>query len=567
MDQIPVPVPLPVLSLDSAKRQINTIKEIWNQFNQKTLKFSTNVTLIGSCVTVRKGKAGKMLFIELLDGSTVKTLQCICDSAPDELTDKRYSVNWEPLFDHCYRGATVELSGTIESSPAVGQPIEFVVTSFKCLGKIKEPEKYFLGQRGFINRDILRQIPHQRGHTQLFTAIQIIKQVGYQALHEAMAMMGIGEIQPTTISSNECEDGAHPFTISTLFDNKDCKTVPVKEDGSFDWSQDFFGKRVYLTVSSQLHLEATTLSCKRDSYCLTNAFRAEPSTSPAHLAEFIMPEWEIIGGGLIRNMSIAQTLLKHIFTKVLDNCMDELLYLESYRHQDDDVWYSGEKASLKELRKDVKAKKITKEELETKTQVVETEYSRRKGLPSIIDRLSKYRDQAFAITTHEECVRMMLEHVATGKVKFDVIPGYEDDLTRQHEYYISEVLFGGLPTFIRYFPKKIKAFYMPVIKEDTVASRMGIQHVEGYDLIFPYTGEVVGGSQRIHDEDELVSRMTELGMNLDELAWYIQLRRDASLPHGGAGLGLGRLFMVMTGILNNKDMQEFPRGAGLKCFA
>ena len=556
----------PTLTLDLAKRSTDNIKTIWSLFNKKELKFGTTVTLIGSCVTVRKGKAGKMLFIELLDGSTVKTIQCICDSAPDELTDPRYLINWQSLFDHCCRGATVELIGSIESSPAPLQPIELIVKQFTCLGSIKEPEKYFLGQRGFIGRDILRHIPHQRGHTQLFVAIQIIKQQGYKTLHEAMALMDVGEIQGTLLTGNECEDGAHPFTVTTLLDKQSNNSVSLST-GTIDWSKDFFGKRVYLTVSSQLHLEASVLSSKRDSYCMTVAFRAEPSTSICHLAEFVMPEWEIIGGGLNRNMAIAQTLLKYIFTKVLENCQDELAYLESYRKQEDDVWYSGELASIKELRKDVKTKKISNEDLELKIKQVEAEHEKRQGLPSIIDRLTKYRDQEFAITTHEQCVKIMLSDIAAKKVKFDVVPAYEDDLTRQHEYYISEVIFKGLPTFIRYFPKKIKAFYMPVIKEDTEASRLGIEHVEGYDLIFPLIGEVIGGSQRISSEDELVARMTELNMDLDELAWYIKLRQDATLPHGGAGLGLGRLFMVMTGIFNIKDMQEFPRGAGLKCFA
>lgn len=162
---------------------------------------------------------------------------------------------------------------------------------------------------------------------------------------------------------------------------------------------------------------------------------------------------------------------------------------------------------------------------------------------------------------------LLLYSVASGKAKFDAIPGYGDDLTRQHEYYITEQLFGGRPTFVRFFPKKIKAFYMPVIKEDTEASRSGIEHVNGYDLLFPFVGEVVGGSQRIDNEAELRGRMTELGMSLTELQWYIDLRRDASLPHGGAGLGFGRAMIVLTGIHNIKDMQEFPRACGLNCFA
>ena len=160
---------------------------------------------------------------------------------------------------------------------------------------------------------------------------------------------------------------------------------------------------------------------------------------------------------------------------------------------------------------------------------------------------------------------MMLQDVADGKVKFDVDPKYADDLNRQHENYITDILFGGIPVFVRFFPKKIKAFYMPVIKEDDVVD--GIEHVDNYDLLFPHLGECIGASTRIDNENELVSRMTELGMKLDELDWYIDLRKNSSLPHGGGGLGLSRLFMAISGIQNAKDMNDFPRAYGLSCFA
>lgn len=541
-----------ILSDKMAMSPYHTIKQIWTQFKTGTLKLddSQAKVLRGSCITVRKGKT--MLFLELCDGSTIETLQCICDAEAD-------LSKWTPLFEHCHRGATVELTGVVQKSPASGQPIEFVVSEFKCLGIIKDPETYFLGQQGFLHRDALRLIPHQRHHSILFTAIQILKQTCYESLHNSMNSLGIGEIQPTLITGNECEEGAHPFTVTTLLDSQDPKKV-FTEKGIPDWSSDFFGKRACLTVSSQLHLEATVLGTKRDAYCMTTAFRAEPSKSPMHLAEFLMPEWELIGGGLQRNMAVAQFILQKMFTKVLDECMPELEWLEEYRAKDDKAWYEFELNVVKN-----KQKSISKQEFIALKDAVKVEYSRKKSLPSIIDRLTKYRDLPFAVTTHADCVRMMLEDVAKGKIKFDVQPDYAGDLTRQHEYYITEVLFGGRPTFVRFFPKKIKAFYMPVIKEDIPID--GVEHVEGFDLLFPFVGEVVGGSQRIDSEDELIKRMTELGMKLDELQWYIDLRRRGSFPHGGAGLGFGRAMIVITGIHNIKDMQEFPRACGLACFA
>jgi len=163
-----------------------------------------------------------------------------------------------------------------------------------------------------------------------------VKQQSYLAYHEAMKALGIGELQPTLITSNECESGAYPFTVTTVIDQ-------LKDDASkIDFTKDFFGRQTYLTVSSQLHLEATVLGTKRDGYCMTTAFRAEPSKSPMHLAEFLMPEWEIIGGGLVRNMAVAQSTLKRMFSKVLAECLPELEYLESYRHLEDKHIYDTE---------------------------------------------------------------------------------------------------------------------------------------------------------------------------------------------------------------------------------
>lgn len=467
-------------------------------------------TLCGSCYSVRKGK--KYCFIELLDGSTVRTLQCMFPSTMDALAK------------HCNRGATVELTGKVIPCPDRPHLVEFHVESYVCLGGIKDPSTYILDVKGFTTRDTLRAIPHKRHHTQLFAAIQIIKQRAYDAYHTAMRELGIGEIQPTLITGNECEAGACPFTVTTIEHQ--------------DYAKDFFSKRAFLTVSSQLHLEATVLGTKRDGYCMTTAFRAEPSKSPMHLAEFLMPEWELIGGGLERNMAVAQYTLKRIIQAVLDDCLDELKFLEQYKQDEE--------------------RHVTTP-LEAKPG-----YDKTKPLPPLIERLRRYVAEDFVISSHEECVRIMLQDVQAGKAKFEVKPTYDGDLSREHEYYITEVIYGGLPVFVRYFPKDIKAFYMPVIKED---SPSGVEHIDGYDLLFPYCGEVVGGSQRIHQEEELVDRMAKLGMCSKDLDWYIDLRRDASLPHGGAGLGFGRMLIVITGIHNIKDMQEFPRAYGLACHA
>lgn len=543
------------LTRKMARSPYDTIKKVWHNFRRKTLIFGTHFRFRGQCLTVRQAKAGRMLFIELCDGSTVRSLQCIADSQPETVDDSRHRLDWAPLFDHCSRGATVELIGTIEKSPAKGQPIEFVVNDFKCLGKITDPLTYPLGQRCYLPRELLRQMPDKRGQTQLFLAIQIIKQRVYSALHEVMKELEIGEIQPTLITSNECEDGAHPFTATIILDNDEI--IPRLEDGNIDWSQDFFGKRVYLTVSSQLHLEATVLSTKRDGYCMTTAFRAEPSDTTSHLAEFLMPEWELIGGGLERNMAVAQTVLQYIFRSVLEDCRDELEYLDDYRIYEkieENPDYQKEMSDLTAQKlgkkKHFKAQKEIKERWTTQIKEQTT---------SLIDKLTIYAAEPFVVTTHQECVKQIHEAIFASKLPEEMMLGFEDDLSRQHEYWICQEIGGGLPVFVTHFPKKVKAFYMPIVVDGE------FEKVDCYDLLLPEVGEVVGGSQRIDDAGELVRRMQELDMNLEELDWYIQLRKDASLPHGGAGLGFGRLMMMITGIGNIKDMQEFPRAFRLRC--
>lgn len=549
-----------VLTDAMAFKPYSDIKTIWSEFNSDTIKFDASVTLRGACVTVRKANAGALLFIELIDGSTVKTLQCVCDSSPADEADKRHQIDWKPLFAHCSRGATVELVGRIMQSPAKGQPIELLVDAFKCLGPIADPEAYPLGQRGYLPRDFLRTIPHQRHHAQVFLAIQLIKQCAYNAFHERMYQLGIGEVQPTIITSNECEEGAHPFTVTTLVKPK-LEEIPSK-DGMTDFSKDFFGKQVYLTVSSQLHLEATVLGTRLDGYCMTPAFRAEPSTGPLHLAEFLMPEWELIGGGVERNMAVAQSTLQYVFKRVLENCMDEVVFLEEYRKKDEEKLKEVEMGKWKAKKALIQKKELTKKEWSAMKVKIEEEFKKRAERPSIIERLERYANEPFIVATHDQCVKTLLEHIEQGKVVFDETPGYGEDFSKQHEFYITQEIYGGYPVFVQHYPKKIKAFYMPVIE-----STDEVERVDCYDLLFPFVGEVVGGSQRIHDYSELVQRMDEMHMDKEGLKWYLDLRKDASLPHGGAGLGFGRMLIVISGINNIKDFQEFPRAFAMQCFA
>lgn len=524
-----------------------TIREVWYLFERFPERIiNQDIQLRGRIFTERGNK--ELRFIELLDGSTVRTIQCVCDSKTNQ------DLDWETLFSHASRGATVKLKGTLIKSPAKGQPIELSVKDFECWGKVDD--SYQLASKGKITRDFLRTIPHIRHHTLIFTAIQCIKQSVYKGFHDSMKEMGIGEIQPTLITSNECESGAFPFTVTTLL--KDDPNLPTVKDGKqIDFSKDFFGKRVFLTVSSQLHLEATVCGTGRDGYVMTTAFRAEPSKGPLHLAEFLMPEWELVDSGLEGNMAVAQQSIQHCLQKVLRECKPELQYLEKYRLKELDDNKTKALADHK-----IKKKDMNKKEWVNAKKMIEKSFEDKKNRLPLVERLQRYVDNQFVVSSHEECVRLMLKDVEEGKVQFTETPGYDQDLSKEHERYITEVIYDGLPVFVRYFPKEIKAFYMPVIDKGAE-----IEHVDCYDLLFPYVGEVVGGSQRVHDYDHLKERMEEIGMNIEPLQWYLDLRRYGSIPHGGAGIGFGRLLLVITDIFNIKDMQEFPRGYGGICHA
>jgi asparaginyl-tRNA synthetase len=455
--------------------------------------------IVGRVHTSRQG--GSVTFVELYDSSTIKPIQCV--------------VKGKEIF---HQGSVISISGRVIRTPDAKQPVEIKVSDFQVIGSVVDLSSYPLAGKSAVSREVMRTFPHLRIRSRLFGALGLIKQTVYRALHESFTAQGIGEIQPVTITGNECEEGSHPFQVTTvpLVGTADMDMEDVRMES------DFFKKWVYLTVSGQLHLEAVVLGLLTDGYCMTTAFRAEPSKTQLHAAEFPMPEWELMSGLLSTNIQVASTLVKDIIAEVLRQHRYELEYLEDY------------------IRREIPDSDIG----------------------ALIERLERYRDTEFVVTTHHQCVKRMLQDVKDGKMEFTELPAYTDDFTKEHEYYICQ-MYGDIPVFVRYYPKAIKAFYMPVIdlEEDEVP------RVDCFDMLFPHIGEVVGGSTRIHKEDELVERMTELDMDLEPLDWYIKLRRYGTHPHGGAGLGLSRLLMVITGIKNIRDMMDFPRTYRSACYA
>lgn len=455
------------------------------------------------------GKGKNILFVKLKDGSYMEHLQII-------FSEKDLSSDKQGYFDDIYSkakiGVSLSVTGLIVKSPGKGQTIEMQAHEYVILGDVMNPEKYPISKNE-ISMDFLRTIPHLRPRTDTHQAILRIKSALKVAVTEYFDQLGFFEVQSPCITDNECESGANPFTVTTLLG--DTNTL---EDGKIDYTKDFFKKHCYLTVSGQLHLEALVGGLGK-AYCWTTAFRAEPSTGPRHLGEFWMLELEFCFGTLEDNMKVNEGCVKHCLKKVLERCRLELEFLQS------------------------------------------------KFKPGLIETLEKYRDNIFVVSSHEECVKLMLQDIQDGKVKIDKnkvpdgdlftfkeSPGYEDDLSKDHERYITEVLYKGMPVFVKHFPAKIKSFYMPKIDEGA-----DVEHVDGFDMLVPEIGEVVGGSQRISDYENLITRMDEMKVSRDKLEYYLELRKYGSVPHGGSGIGIDRLLMLCTGIFNIKDMVPFPR--------
>ena len=487
-----------------------THTDIKDLYSKPEEYIGTTVTVNGWIKTFRSsGGKGKTLgFARLSDGSCLQTLQIIYDVKT--LTD-------DTIFKKGKTGVSIMTTGLIVKSPKTGQPIEMQAHTYQIYGDVVNPETYPISKSEH-SMEYLRTVQHLRYRTDTHASIGRIKSVMRLAAAEYFDKHGFAEVQVPCVTDNECESGANPFCLTTLLSDK-IDTIPTTDGSIIDYTQDFFKKRCYLTVSGQLHLEALVLGGLGKAWTMTTAFRAEPSTGIRHLGEFWMLELEFCFGTLEDNMKVNEGCIKHCLTKVLERCYPELEFLQQ------------------------------------------------KFKPNLIETLKKYVDNSFVISTHEECVKIMLDDITSGKVKIDPekkadsdlhifkeIPGYADDLSKDHERYITEVIFNGMPVFVRYFPAKVKAFYMPKI--DTGAD---IEHVDGFDLLFPEIGEVVGGSQRESDYDTLLSRMIEMGVKPESLEFYLDLRKYGTVPHGGSGIGFDRLMMVSTGIFNIRDMIPFPR--------
>ncbi len=431
--------------------------------------------------TVRTSK--QVAFLDVNDGSNLAGLQVVAGS---EL----------PNFDEVSRlttGSAVAVTGELVPSPAKGQTVELHATAVEIVGKADPDFPLQKKRHGF---EFLRTIAHLRNRTNTYGAVFRVRSVLAHAVHCFYQDRGFVYVHTPILTASDCEGAGEMFRVSTL----DPEKPPRTEQGAIDWSQDFFGRGTFLTVSGQLNGESFALGMS-DIYTFGPTFRAENSNTSRHAAEFWMIEPEMAFCDLAGACDLAEAFIKHMITTVLERCPADLAFFD--------------------------------ERIE-------------KGL---LERLRHVAEASFERMPYAEAVKRL---EASGQA-FEFPVFFGANLQAEHERYLTETLVGR-PVFVTDYPREIKAFYMRRNDDDRTVAAM--------DLLVPKVGELIGGSQREERHDVLVKTITEAGLPLEEYEWYLDTRRFGTAPHAGFGLGFERMVMYATGMQNIRDVVPFPRTPG-----
>jgi asparaginyl-tRNA synthetase len=438
------------------------------------------VTIQGWVRTKRELK--EFSFIEVNDGSTMAGLQVVLNQDLPDYLDTLRQLN---------TGASVEFSGVLVPSPGKGQRIELKADTATVYGEA-DPETYPL-QKKRHSFEFLRTIGHLRARTNTLGAVFRVRNACATAIHQFFQERGFLWVHTPLITASDCEGAGELFTVTTL----NLKQVPLTPQQQIDYSQDFFGKPAYLTVSGQLEAEIMAMAFT-NVYTFGPTFRAENSNTSRHLAEFWMVEPEMAFCALDGNMELAEAFLKYVFKYVLDTCAEDMAFFQQ---------------------------RIESSVLETAENIINSEFGR---------------------ITYTEAIALLEK--ADRKFEFPVSWGL--DLQSEHERYLAEELFKK-PLIVTDYPAEIKAFYMRLNDDEKTVRAM--------DVLAPRIGEIIGGSQREERLDVLERRIKERDMPTEDLWWYLDLRRYGTVPHSGFGLGFERLVQFMTGMTNIRDVIPFPR--------
>ena len=440
----------------------------------------TEITVCGWAKNIRDSK--NIGFIALSDGGCFKTLQVVLEAGK--------LANYDEVI-HTGLYSSLRVKGKLVLTPQAKQPFELNADSVEILGDC--PADEYPLQKKKMSMEYLRTMPTLRPRTNTFNAAFRVRSVAAYAIHKFFQENGFIYSHSPLLTASDCEGAGEMFQVTTL----DMNNVPKTEDGKVDYTQDFFGKPVNLTVSGQLDVETYAFAFK-NVYTFGPTFRAENSNTTRHAAEFWMIEPEICFADLKDDMILAESMLKYVIRYVLENAPEEMAFFNQFVD---------------------------------------------KGL---IERLQHVVNSDFGHVTYTEAIKILEKH----NDEFDYKVFWGCDLQTEHERFLTEEHFKR-PTFVTDYPAQIKAFYMRLNDDGKT--------VAAVDCLVPGIGEIIGGSQREDNLEILEKRMEELGLNKEDYQFYLDLRRYGSARHAGFGLGFERCVMYITGMGNIRDVIPFPR--------
>jgi asparaginyl-tRNA synthetase len=436
--------------------------------------------IVKGWVRTKRGNKN-ILFIALNDGSTINNIQVVAEVAAFE----------EGLLKDISTGACIAVKGSLVESHGQEQKVEISAKEITLYGTA-DAESYPLQKKGH-SMEFMREIAHLRFRTNTFGAVFRIRHAMAFAIHKYFNDKGFFYLHTPIITGSDAEGAGEMFHVTTM----DLNNLPKSKDGSIDYTTDFFGRETNLTVSGQLEGELGALSLG-EIYTFGPTFRAENSNTPRHLAEFWMIEPEMAFYDLEDNMDLAEDFLKFLIRYALENCKDDLAFLNNM---------------------------IDK---------------------NLLERLKFVTDNDFMRVTYTEAVKIL----SSAEKKWEYPVGWGRDLQAEHERFLVEEHFKR-PVILTDYPKEIKAFYMKQNDDGKTVRAM--------DVLFPGIGEIIGGSQREEIHEKLLNRINDMKLKEKDFWWYLETRKYGTAPHSGFGLGFERLILFITGMSNIRDVIPFPR--------
>ncbi len=454
------------------------LTDIRDLYREKESYIGKKITVGGWVRSIRDSKT--FGFIVINDGTFFEPLQAVYSDTLENFA----------VISKLNVGSAIVVTGTLVATPDAKQPFEIQAEEVFVEGASTSDYPLQKKRHSF---EYLRTISHLRPRTNTFQAVFRVRSLIAYAIHTFFMERGFVYVHTPLITGSDCEGAGEMFQVTTM----DLKDIPKNQDGSIDYSQDFFGKATNLTVSGQLNVETYAFAFK-NVYTFGPTFRAENSNTTRHAAEFWMIEPEMAFADLRDDMVLAEAMLKHIIRYVLENAREEMAFFNQFVD---------------------------------------------KGL---IDRLNHVLKSDFGHVTYTDAIKILEQH--NDEFEYKVFWGC--DLQTEHERFLTEKEFKR-PVFVTDYPKEIKAFYMKLNEDGKTVAAM--------DCLVPGIGEIIGGSQREDKLAVLEARMEEMGLNKEDYDFYLDLRRYGSVRHAGFGLGFERCVMYLTGMGNIRDVIPFPR--------